>query len=567
MSERNTPRGRTRLEALGKQIDASTSRRKLSKGRSQREATSPQRSLANPRSRPLRRRIRLRRTLVGSLAVVLVLALGGFGYAYYISHDLNRVQVSGLSTNTLVGAEAGSENILMVGSTSRCALKVQNPAYGLCSQGVTGVNSDVMMILHANPTTHQLAVLSIPRDLFVPNARAEGANKIDAGLYQGITQVVTAIQDDLGIPITHAVSVNFDQFANIVDALGGINMSFPVSIFDRESGLNVQAASCVHLNGIQALQVVRARHLQYKTATSGSSAGNWPQENLSDLARIRRNHEFLRVLGSTVAKNGLGNPLSDLSLINSVKSDVTFDQSWSVNDMVNLVLSFHTVNVASVPQLTFPVSVVLDPNGPSGDYLYQGGNYGQVAFPSQQTGQAAINAVLGINNTVNPMSGAPLPAASSINLAVVNGTGIANQAATTGSAFQALGFHVTSLGDTRAVGSVSETVVYYGSHSPEVVAAAEKVLHSITGAVVMGYNPSLVAKGSTITVVTGSQFGVIQPSSAPKAQTAVPTHTSNVPTSSSAIGTPSSVTTSNAPWDPRACTPGSKPTAPVPNRI
>ena len=73
----------------------------------------------------------------------------------------------------------------MAGSTSRCALAVQNPAYGLCSEGVNGVNSDVIMILHVDPAHHRLALLSIPRDLFVPNARSEGANKIDAALYQG----------------------------------------------------------------------------------------------------------------------------------------------------------------------------------------------------------------------------------------------------------------------------------------------------------------------------------------------------------------------------------------------
>ena len=143
---------------------------------------------------------------------------------------------------------------------------MQNPAYGLCSQGVNGVNSDVIMILHVDPARHRLAILSLPRDLFVPNARGNGPNKIDAGLYQGISQVVAAVQEDFGIPIQHTVSLNFDQFANVVDALGGINMSFPMSVFDAESGLNVQAATCVHLNGTQALEVVRARHLQYQSA-------------------------------------------------------------------------------------------------------------------------------------------------------------------------------------------------------------------------------------------------------------------------------------------------------------
>ena len=158
-------------------------------------------------------------------------------------------------------------------------------------------------------------------------------------------------------------------------------MSFPISVFDAESGLNVQAATCVHLNGTQALEVVRARHLQYDSGTTSRYAEDWPQENQSDLARIRRDHEFLRVLGTAVAKQGLGNPLTDLNLINSVKSDLTFDQSWSVSDMASLVLDFHSVGVNSVPQLTLPVAVVTDPDGAGGSYMYQGGSYGDVEFP------------------------------------------------------------------------------------------------------------------------------------------------------------------------------------------
>ena len=193
---------------------------------------------------------------------------------------------------------------------------------------------------------------------------------------------MAAIEEDFGIPIQHAVSLNFDQFANIVDALGGINMSFPESVFDAESGLNVQAATCVHLDGTQALQVVRARHLQYDApGTTTSDAEYWPQEVQSDLARINRDHEFLRVLATAVAKKGLGNPITDLDLINSVKADLTFDQSWSVNDMANLVVDFHSVNIDSVPQLTLPVAVVTDPDGAGGSLVYQGGSYGDVEFP------------------------------------------------------------------------------------------------------------------------------------------------------------------------------------------
>ncbi len=523
-----------------------------------------------------RRRQRVRRGILIGLTALVVVVGSGAGYAYYLTHDLHRVDVRGLKPAFTTGQEAGTENILMVGSTSRCALAVQNPAYGLCSQGVNGVNSDVIMILHADPARHQLALLSIPRDLFIPNARSGGADKVDAGLAEGPSQLVAAIEEDFGIPIQHAVTVNFDQFANIVDALGGINMSFPQSVFDAESGLNVQAATCVHLNGTEALQVVRARHLQYDApGTTSSYAEDWPQENLSDLARIRRDHEFLRVLATAVSKQGLANPIADVNLINSVKGDLTFDQSWPVSDMVNLVLDFHGVDIGAVPQLTLPVAVVTDPDGSGGSYLYQGASIGDVEFPAQSQDQDAIDQVLGIGPTTDSMTGNPLPSPSSVTVSVMNGSGTYNQAADTATALGALGFHAVGLGDTAPVGDLAETVVYYGSRAPTAEAAAEAVARSMTGAVLMGYDPSQVADGAQVTVVTGTQFAVNVPStaatggsstSATSATSAASATTSTTAPTGGAIAAPSPPTSNLAPWDPRACPAGATPTAPVPNQ-
>ena len=157
-------------------------------------------SIEASRRRPSRRRRRLRRTLVVLGLVVVLIAAGAGGYAWYLNHLVHRITVKGLAAGETHGTESGTENILLVGSTDRCALKKQYIGYGICSQGVNGINSDVVMILHLNPTTHSVSILSIPRDLFVPNARIEGANKIDAALYQGPTQLVAAIQEDFAIP-------------------------------------------------------------------------------------------------------------------------------------------------------------------------------------------------------------------------------------------------------------------------------------------------------------------------------------------------------------------------------
>jgi LCP family protein required for cell wall assembly len=538
-----------------------------------RSARSRRAAARSPRHR------RIRRGLTIALCVLLLAIGGGAGYVYYITHDLHRVDVVGLSGALTSGMEAGTENILMVGSTSRCALAQQNLAYGLCSEGVNAVNSDVIMILHADPVHHRLSILSIPRDLFIPNARSSGANKIDAGLYEGMSQVVAAIEEDFGIPIQHAVSLNFDQFANVVDALGGINMSFPMSVFDDESGLNVQAAPCVHLNGTQALQVVRARHLQYKSSsTTTPYAEYWPQEVLSDLARIRRDHEFLRVLASAVGKRGLSNPLTDLSLINSVKADLTFDQSWSVNDMADLVLDFHSVNVNSVPQLTLPVAVVTDPDGDGGALDYDGGSYGDVEFPSQSQDLAAIDEALGIGPTIDSMTGEPLPAAADVTVSVINGSGVTDQATDTSMALGALGFHTVGVGDADPTGDVAETVVYYGSKAPAVEAAAEAVVHSMTGSVVMAYDPSQVVDDAQVTVVTGTQFAVNAPAAAalstastastsPVTAPTAPSSSASNSESSSNIAAPSPTTSNLEPWDPRACSANAVPTAPIPNRV
>ncbi len=355
------------LHELGRQIDEANKAGRRRKGKGA-DSGSERRG---PAHAPSRRRTR-KRTLAwvgGTVTLALVLVAGAAaGYGWYLNHEIHHIDLRNLTSAPVKGDDAGTENILMIGSTDRCALKVQNPAYGLCSQGVNGVNSDVVMILHLNPTNHSVSILSIPRDLFVPNARSDGANKIDAALYQGPDQLIAAIEDDFGIPIQHFVELNFDSFINVVQALGGIKMYFPEPVYDAYSGLNIQTTGCISLNGTQALQVVRARHLQYKgPGVTTTNPASWPQESQSDIARIRRDHEFLRVLGAAVKAKGLSNPVTDQQLVSGVVGQLTVDSGFSASDMISLVLGYHDVDVSSAPQLTVPVSV-----DQFGNYVYQG---------------------------------------------------------------------------------------------------------------------------------------------------------------------------------------------------
>ena len=566
------------LRALGREIDGKASSRRAQRGAHARRGGGPSGGPpgrsgggggggGRPHGRPRKRRW-LRRTLLITLAVIVVAVGAAAGYGWYLNHKIHRIAVGGLTTGVTTGKDANTENILMVGSTTRCGLTHQTPAYGLCTQGVTGVNGDVIMILHLDPQTHTVSILSLPRDLFIPNARSTGAYKIDAALAQGPTQLVNAIEEDFAIPIQHYVELNFDTFAAVVTQLGGITMYFPDPIFDRYSGLRVLTPGCHHLNGVQALQVVRARHLQYWVPGQPQTYPyTWPQEAESDLARITRDHEFLRVLASKVAHRGLGNPIADASLVNALAPDLTVDRGFNASDMVHLVLAFHSVSISKAPTVTLPVIV-----DTFGTYTYQGGHFGDVEFPSASADHTTIDSFLGLAPNDNTMTGTPLPPAKTVTVSVLNGTGVTGQATQTATALKALGFDTVGTGNSTPVGQYSETTVSYAQRTPADIAAAQLVADSLSGAVILKYGPT--ADGAQVTVTTGTDFSVnpTLPSNSPPpsspATTAPPPSASaaNVTYGSNVASRATSTTggfTASYPaitpltsYDPRACPPG-----------
>jgi LCP family protein required for cell wall assembly len=526
-----------------------------------------------PRTRVRRRRRFLRPRWIIPIVVVLGVVGGTGGYLLIgvaqVNSEIHRIPgLKHLVSVPKKGADKATTNILLVGSTDRCALKVQNPAYGLCQDGVDGINSDILMVLHLDPNRKTVSILSIPRDLFIPNARADGANKVDAGLVEGPDQLITAVEEDFGIPIQHFAELNFETFANVVNDLGGVRMYFPMPVFDAESGLNVTTPGCHDLSGIQALQVVRSRHLHYDPPGGGYSLSDpmsWPQDPLSDLSRIRRTHEFLRVLAAAVSKRGLDNPFNDVSLLKDVAQQLQVDSGLSLSAMINIALTYHAANPYSSIQLTLPVMV-----DSSLEYQYEGYSYGNVEFPDQPVDQQAVDSVLHVSADTDTMTGLPLPSPAEIKVAVENGSGVANQAASTAAALRRDGYSVVSTGDTTPVGPESETLVEYDSHAPSVEAAAERVSRSLTGAVTMAFAPT--PAGAEVAVVTGSDFAVVAPStSTPTSRTTTSTVSSTTATTATTTGgrtsstgptntgsdqlqAPSPASSPLAPFDPRSCT-------------
>ena len=226
-----------------------------------------------------------RRTLIVANGVVLV-CLVAMGAAYgYVRYKIDDIPTAPSPFITPPGcfdikcelripksetAHGDPENILLIGNETRQGLTLTQQQQFGSSLTYSGTLADIMMVLHLDPANHTASILSIPRDLFSPmpaNSPVGSYQKMDAALNDGSSgpdNLVAAIEDDLGIPINHFIELNFNGFINSVNALGGINVYFPDPVFDAESLLNIGNAGCHHLNGFEALALVRARHLQYE---------------------------------------------------------------------------------------------------------------------------------------------------------------------------------------------------------------------------------------------------------------------------------------------------------------
>jgi LCP family protein required for cell wall assembly len=92
------------------------------------------------------------------------------------------------------------------------------------------MHSDSIMLMRTDPSHHRLYYLSIPRDIQVP-IPGHGTQKINAAFQLGGPQLaLETIHGFTGLDINHVVVVNFGDFKDLIDALGGIDVNVPKPI-------------------------------------------------------------------------------------------------------------------------------------------------------------------------------------------------------------------------------------------------------------------------------------------------------------------------------------------------
>lgn len=206
-----------------------------------------------------------------------------------------------------------------------------------------GARADVIMLMQVADDRVQL--LSIPRDLKV-DIPGQGTNKVNAAYALGGPDLlVDTVAQATGIPINHYLEVDFGGFAEIVDALGGIELDFPAPARDLKSGLQVDEAGTQQVDGATALAYARSR--SYEELRSGE----WHSVGGGDIERTGRQREvLLKILAKASSPSGMiRSPL----VLNQVTGNLTADSTVTPLVLVRTGWAFRSAGETEA--VTLPV--------------------------------------------------------------------------------------------------------------------------------------------------------------------------------------------------------------------
>jgi LCP family protein required for cell wall assembly len=238
--------------------------------------SAPHQAATPPRT--AKRRARRALKLLAYLTVAAVVMLFIFTSRILMSED-----------NPLVGTLSLLNQITHLAQTSENMLKGEtDDRVNILLLGMGGKNhdggylTDTIMLASFQPSTNEVALLSIPRDLVVPiegkgfrkvnnvNAYAEVEEPGSGG--QAVSQSLSKVLD---MPIDYYVRVDFSGFVKIIDELGGVDVnvertlddpSYPImgeednpNYDSRYEHLHIDAG-LQHMDGSIALKFARSRH-------------------------------------------------------------------------------------------------------------------------------------------------------------------------------------------------------------------------------------------------------------------------------------------------------------------
>ncbi len=227
--------------------------------------------------------------------------------------------------------------------------------------------SDAIMVVRLDVDTQKVALLSLPRDLWVPIS-GFGEGKIDSAYFlgeltgEGAAVATRTVSQVLGIEIDRTAVVNFDGFRSLIDAVGGITIDVPTELYDANFPTDDYGYTVVHfesgpqkMDGERALIYSRIRHPD------------------SDFERARRQQSVVLAIAQKLRARGVLRNLHDADrLTTAVRPFMHTDLPRAM--ALNLLWSMRSADVSNVERITIDTSQLSESN--------IGGAYALIAEPS-----------------------------------------------------------------------------------------------------------------------------------------------------------------------------------------
>ena len=251
------------------------------------------------------------------MIIGVVGAAGVINAANSRTADVQRIE--GLE-EVLQAQDGPAVNYLLIGSDTRATADPDAADFGGIGDvnAVSGQRSDSIMIMRQEEDGNGVALLSLPRDLWVNIAGRNSPNRINSAYSDGTDVLAATITQEFGIPINHVVEVDFEGFKDIVDAAGGTELCFWYVTRDKNTGLDAQPG-CHIADGLQALQYARSRHFEE------FRDGAWREDPRSDLGRIERQQDFIERTADAVIERVQSDPFVASELIEAASKAVRMD--------------------------------------------------------------------------------------------------------------------------------------------------------------------------------------------------------------------------------------------------
>lgn len=260
----------------------------------------------------------------GLVALALLLIVGGY-LAYKLYWAEKKALTGGGHAAAVCDGEIPLEELHKEGDSRVNVLLV-----GVGGPGHDGADlTDTLIIASIDTINDKIDLLSIPRDLWVQNSSG-GSNKINA-IYPFAKQASTAqkaidkkkaglkvldakIKEITGINIHYNVMVDFKAFKDSVNAVGGVTVNVPETLYDPTIAWENKYNPVIATKGVQKFNGNKA--LLYAKS----------RETSSDFARGERQRLLLVALKDKVLSLGtFSNPLKVSSLLNSLGNNVYTD--------------------------------------------------------------------------------------------------------------------------------------------------------------------------------------------------------------------------------------------------